>query len=149
SCAPLSNCPGSVGVNQGTINNLDHLNAVPVNGTFINTRSEGGGVGREAGGAPLALTKCRTLSNYPGSVGVNQRTINKLYHLNSGPVYGTFIKTDEPGGVVTWVAGGPPLLRTSCAPLSNCPGSVGVNQGTINNLDHLNAVPVNGTFINT
>ncbi len=145
-CTPFGNgCDHRVAVNHSTIGNLDHLNAVPADGTFL--EEAGAGIYRVAGGAPLALSDCTPFGNgCDHRVAVNHSTIVNLDHLNAVPADGTFL--EEAGAGIYRVAGGAPLALSDCTPFGNgCDHRVAVNHSTIVNLDHLNAVPADGTFL--
>ncbi len=145
SCNVVNNCAGRINVTQGTIDQLDHLNARPIDGTFLGA-NDSGRTYEVAGGAPLFITSCNVVNNCPGRINITQGTIDSLDHLNARPVDGTFLGTADSGQTYV-VAGGAPLYVTTCAPLSNCAGRVNVTQRTIDQLDHLRAVPANGTFL--
>ncbi len=145
SCNVVNNCAGRVDVTQGTIDQLDHLNAVPINGTILGAADSGRSY-VVAGGTPLYVTSCTPLNNCVGRVNITQGTIDQLDHLNARPTDGTFLGAADSGRTYE-VAGGAPLFITSCNVVNNCAGRVNITQGTIDQLDHLNAVPADGTFV--
>ena len=155
--------PGSAGA-QVTVDAWDvenagsgpsHLNAVPSNGTVLDTN--GDGVFVVAGGAPLYLSN---FANVPGSasdgVAVDAWDVENAgsgpSHLNAVPSDGTVLAATGDGVYV--VAGGAPLYLSNYA---SVPGSAGA-QVTVDAWDvenagsgpsHLNAVPADGTFLET
>ena len=167
----LSSAPsGVVNVDSWNLSNygnsLDHLVAVPANGTFVNFNSNGQGVGSYviAGGAPLYISSWSAfgLSSAPSDVVQADSWElsnygNPLDVLNAVPANGTFVNFNSNGqGVGSYViAGGAPLYISSWSAfgLSSAPSDVVQadswelsNYG--NPLDVLNAVPANGTFVN-
>ena len=134
----VEGCPGLQNVSQATI---DAMPPVPASGSFLRA-AETGRVYRVVGGAPLWLSSC--VDGCPGLVNVNQWTIDVLDHLRAVPENGSFLRAAETGRVYR-VAGGAPLWLSSC--VDGCPGLVNVNQWTIDVLDHLRAVPDNGTLL--
>ena len=140
-----ADCGTPVQVNQWTIDNLDHLNAVPSNGTTLATPlSEAGRIYKVAGGAPLYLNSCDADCGAP--VTVNQYTIDSLDHLRAYPDDSTTLATPiSETGRIYKVAGGVPLYLTSCS--VDCGGPVTVNQGTIDNDGHLRRTIADGTFV--
>jgi len=144
-CTPLGGCPSFVNVNRATIDSLDHLRAVPADGTYIRA-AEGGAIYRVAGGAPLYISDCAPLGGCPGFVNVNRATIDSLDHLRAVPADGTYIRAAE-GGAIYRVAGGAPIYIEDCTFLGGCPGFVNVNRSAIESLDHLRAVPADGTVL--
>jgi surface antigen len=125
------------------------LNSVPANGTFL--RYEGSGqIWEIAGGAPLYVSNCQNLNGCPGAVNADIWDIanagNPQSHLNATPSDGTFLRDPATGNI--WVvAGGAPLYVSSCQNLNGCPGEVNIDPAAVSNLDHLNPVPANGTFL--
>ena len=102
---------------------FDGLNAVPSNGTFIRDAGSGG-IWEVAGGAPLYVSSCANLGGCAGAVNVDlwdvQNAGNPMAHLNQVPSNGTFLR--DPAGYTIWeVAGGAPLVVSSCANLGGCP----------------------------
>lgn len=144
-CSQLNACSGTIDVNGGTIDNLDHLNAVPADGTFVR-RTDSGGIYRVAGGAPLYVNDCSQLNACAGTVDVSGFTIDSLDHLRSTPANGTFIRKIETGAIYR-VAGGAPLYIADCTPLNGCAGTVDVDSSTIDNHDHMNVNPTPGTVL--
>jgi len=132
-----------------------HLNPVPADGTVL--AANGDGVYVVAGGAPLYLSN---YASVPGSAGA-QVTVDAWdvenagsgpSHLNAVPSDGTVLAATGDGVYV--VAGGAPLYLSNYA---SVPGSAGA-QVTVDAWDvenagsgpsHLNAVPADGTFLET
>jgi hypothetical protein len=137
----VDGCPGMVNVNQWTVDALDHLHDVPDNGSFLRG-AETGRVYRVVGGAPLWLSFC--VDGCPGLVNVSQWTVDALNHLRAVPDNGSFLRGAETGRVYR-VAGGAPLWLCTC--VDGCPGLVNVSQWTVDALDHLRAVPSDGTLL--
>jgi len=145
SCEVGCNEGNIVNVNQWTIDNLDHLNAVPDNGTFL--RGYGSGqVYRVAGGAPLRLSSCEVGCGEHNIVDVNQWTIDNHDHMSTTPANGTFLRAFGTGSIYR-VAGGAPLWINDCTYLDGCFGWVEVNQWTVDNHDHLAVLPIDGTVL--
>jgi hypothetical protein len=147
----------STTVDQWDVDNVgnpaSHLNAVPTDGTFINTT--GGQVYRIAGGAPLFVSSWSVFGGTQPSTTVDQWDVdnvgNPASHLNAVPTDGTFINTT--GGQVYRIAGGAPLFVSSWSVFGGTQPSTTVDQWDVDNVgnpaSHLNAVPTDGTFINT
>ena len=80
---------------QNVGNPAAHLNPVPTNGTFIRDASSGM-IYEVAGGAPLYVTSCATLSGCPGDINIDPWDIanigNPASHLNSVPSNGTVVE---------------------------------------------------------
>jgi hypothetical protein len=147
---------GGVAVDQWDINNpanpAAHLNAVPANGTVLN--SSGGGVFIVAGGAPLYLSSYDAVpSAKNGGVAVDQWDINNpanpAAHLNAVPSNGTFINTAT--GHVYRIAGGAPFAVSSWSVFGGVQPYVTVDQWDLDNIAnpgaHLKARPVDGTLV--
>ena len=155
SCAytPGANCSSAVTVDSGPITGLDHLRAVPADGTLLrNGDSPTGDVFEVAGGAPLHLATCAYTpgGNCYTSVTVDGGPIAGLDHLRAVPADGTLLRNgDSPNGDVFEVAGGAPLHLGTCAYTAgaNCSAAVTVDGGPIAGLDHLRAVPADGTLL--
>ena len=150
-CGNLNGCAGAVNIDVWDVQNAgdaaSHLTPVPSNGTFI--RDPGSGqIWVVAGGAPLAVASCSNLSGCPNPVEIDPYAVAALDHLNAVPSNGTFIR-DPASGDIWVVAGGAPLFVSSCANLSGCPNPVNIDPYAVDALDHLNAVPSNGTFLET
>jgi uncharacterized protein YciI len=141
SCNAIGSCDGYVQVDPYDISHLDHLNAVPSNGTLVRA---GVAVYAVAGGAPLAVTSCSEIGSCDGYVQVDPYAISHLDHLNPVPSNGTLLRA---GVAVYTVAGGAPLAVSGCAAIGTCDGYVQVDPYDISHLDHLNAVPSNGTLL--
>ena len=150
-------------------NSIDHLNAVPSNGTYITEDSsnpaEGGSVFVIAGGAPLYVSSWSDIpGGYPGSTlwvdGWDLDNIgNPVDRLNAVPSNGTYITeySSDPSvsGSVFVIAGGAPMYVKTWADIpSGYPGyTLWVDSWDLANLgaasDHLSAVPSNGTYVTT
>ena len=129
------------------ISHLDHLNARPSNGTFLRDPA-GYTIWEVAGGAPLVVSSCANLGGCPGAVNIDPYAISHLDHLNARPSSGTLIR-DPASGMIWKVVGGAPLGVSSCANVGGCSGVVNIDPYAVAHLDHLNAVPADGTFIET
>ena len=146
-CANLGGCSDAVNIDPYAVANSDHLNPVPANGTFLRD-PVGYTIWEVAGGAPLVVSSCANLGGCPGAVNIDPYAISHLNHLNAVPSDGTLIR--DPGSGSVWdVAGGAPLYVSSCDHLNGCPGIVNIDPYAVAHLDHLNAAPANGTFLNT
>ncbi len=152
-CTPLGGCPSPM-----PVANLNDYASVPTDGTFLQA-AESGHIYRVAGGAPLYIGDCSQLSGCGGYVTVNQYTIDNLDHLRQVPSDGTFVRAVESGDIYR-IAGGAPLLLSSCQPqgIDGCPGAVNVNAATIASLAPidpgvagtgfaLNSRPTDGTLL--
>jgi cell wall-associated NlpC family hydrolase len=144
-CGAIGSCNGYVQIDPYAISHLDHLNAVPTNGTLLRAA---GAVYVIAGGAPLAVGSCGAIGSCNGYVQVDPYAIGHLDHLNAVPSDGTLIRATN-GGTVWVVAGGAPLEASSCAAIGSCSGYVNIDPYAVGHLDHLNALPADGTFIRT
>jgi len=152
-CSPLGGCSP-----LQDVSNLGAYAAVPADGTFLQA-AESGHIYRVAGGAPLYIGDCGQLSGCSGYVTVNQYTIDNLDHLRRVPSDATFVRAVESGDIYR-IAGGAPLLLSSCQPqgIDGCPGAVNVNAATIASLAPidpgavgagfaLNSRPTDGTLL--
>jgi CHAP domain len=146
SCPP-GGCGSPVFIDQWTVDELDHMNSVPTNGTFLQAW-DSGTIYRIAGGAPLALTNCLSLPGGCGSpVFIDQWTVDHLNHLNAVPTDGTFLQGWD-SRTIFRVAGGAALPLTSCTAIAGgCGYPVFIDQWTVDHLNHLNAVPTDGTIL--
>ena len=147
-----------VGVDEWDIQNITnpaaHMNAVPANGTLINSTATGM-VYEIAGGAPLYVSNWAAIGGARSAVGIDQWDLdnisNPLAHLNPVPANGTLLGSSS-GGVFV-VAGGAPLYVSNWAAIGGPQPVVSIDQWDIANSTnpaaHLNPVPANGTFINT
>ena len=79
---------------QNITNSAAHLNAVPANGTFLNTST--GAVYRVAGGAPIAVSTWSLFGGVQPYVTIDQWDINNIAnpaaHLNAKPANGTLVE---------------------------------------------------------
>jgi hypothetical protein len=135
------------------------LNAVPANGTLISSTATGM-VYEIAGGAPLYVSNFAAIGGPRSVVGVDQWDLDNitspLAHLNAVPADGTLVGASAGGpfgGGVFVIAGGAPLYVSNWAAIGGPQTVVGIDEWDIANITnpaaHLNAVPANGTFINT
>lgn len=147
SCANIGGCSDAVNIDPYAVSRLDHLNGVPANGTFLRD-PVGYTIWEVAGGAPLVVSNCANLGGCPGAVNIDPYAVSHLDHLTARPSNGTFIR-DPASGTVWEVAGGAPLGVSSCANVSGCQGVLNIDPYAVAHLDHLNAVPADGTFIET
>ncbi|HUC20754.1 MAG TPA: hypothetical protein VMR98_04650, partial [Candidatus Polarisedimenticolaceae bacterium] len=142
-------CSNVIFVNQGSIDSFSHMRSVPLDGTYIAGSEPGGGIYRIAGAAPIKLTNWGILPECCSNVVfVNQSSIDGLSRMSAIPSDGTFIGGAEPGGGVYKIVGGAPIRLTNWGIVPGCCSNViMVNQGSIDNLDHMRSVPIDGTFI--
>jgi len=139
---------------ENTANPLAHLSAAPANGTLINSTATGM-VYEIAGGAPMYVSNWAAIGGARSSVGIDQWDLdniaNPAAHLNTVPSNGTLLGAS--GGGVFIVAGGAPMYLSSWNAIGGPQPSVAVDQWDIDNISnpaaHLNAVPADGTFLNT
>jgi surface antigen len=138
-------CNNLVNVDPYAIATLNHLNAVPTNGTELDADNA---VYVVAGGAPLAVSSCTDdgFQYCNGLVDVSPYAISVLDHLNAVPTNGTELDADN---AVYVVAGGAPLAVSSCAAdgFLFCNALVDVSPYAISKLNHLQAVPADGTVL--
>ncbi len=142
---------GQQAVTAVTQQQLNALNPVPRNGTFLTTST--GEIYRVAGGAPLWVSSWSVFGGTQPSVAVDEWDLdniaNPAAHLRPVPANGTFLTT--PQGLVYRVAGGAPLLVSSWSIFGGAQPSVTVDPWDIANAgnpsSHLNSVPVNGTVV--
>jgi hypothetical protein len=152
-----------VGIDEWDIANITnpaaHLNAVPANGTFISSTATGM-VYEIAGGAPLYVSNWSAVDGSHPTVGIDQWDLdniaNPAAHLNAVPADGTLVGASaggEFGGDVFVIAGGAPLYVSNWSTIGGPQPVVGIDEWDVANVTnpaaHLNAVPANGTFINT
>ena len=107
-CTAGSNCSGAVTVDSYPLTILDHLRAVPADGSLIrNGDSAPGDVFQVVGGAPLRLGTCAYTagSNCSGAVTVDSYPLNALDHPRAVPVDGAAF-TGQPSGNRWRMAGG-------------------------------------------
>jgi hypothetical protein len=123
----------------------DALDPVPANGTELDAN---GSVYVVAGGAPLAVSSCTigSVQFCNNLVYVDPYAISALDHLDAVPANGTEL---DANGAVYVVAGGAPLAISSCTvgSVEFCSNLVYVDPYAISVLDHLNAVPADGTHV--
>jgi hypothetical protein len=127
SCSAFSGaCAGVVTVDPWDLANITnpmaHMNAVPADGTFINTST--GNVYRIAGGAPFAVSSWSIFGGQQPYVTVDEWDIdnitNAAAHLKARPVDGTLVQGLPSHGYWSFSGG----LRTSAAAAS---GAVSVD----------------------
>jgi len=143
-------------------NSLDHLSALPADGTFVNARN---GDGSEygsfvfAGGAPLFISSWGVYGGTQPNVTIDSWAVtnagNPMDHINQYPANGTFVNArngdgSEYGSFV--FAGGAPLYVSSWAFYGGTPSSlVTVDSWAVtnagNSMDHINQYPANGTAV--
>ena len=150
-------CANAVPVDPYAISSLDHLNAVPGDGTDVALALGTGGTGsvyRFAGGAPLLGSSCMigSTSFCGDAVAIDPYALTHLDHMNAVPVDGTDVAlalgTGGTGSVYRF-AGGAPLVASSCTIGSTnfCSDAVPIDPYALSHLDHMNAVPVDGTDV--
>jgi hypothetical protein len=143
SCA-YANCGAAVNVDSYPINALDHLNAVPSNGSLIRN-GDNGNIYEVVGGAPLHLGSC-AYANCGAAVNVDSYPINALDHLNAVPSNGSLIRNGDNGNIYE-VAGGAALPVTNCAAIGGCTAELTLDGYALSSNDHLNAWPTDGTVL--
>jgi hypothetical protein len=134
---------------------FNSLRSVPADGTLINSTATGR-VYIMAGGAPLYVSSWAAIGGSRPSVAIDQWCIDNithpLAHMRARPADGTLV-CGSGDGCVYIVAGGAPLYVSNFAAIGGARPVVGIDQWCIDNSSdphaHLNAVPENGTFLNT
>lgn len=128
---------------------FDALRAVPADGTFV-FASGRGDVYRIAGGAPVYVSGWAAFGGPQPAVGIDPWDIDNINdphtHLRAVPADGTTLTVAENASVYR-VAGGAPIQLSSCS--AGCASPVMVNQSSIDSLNHLRAVPADGTVVLT
>jgi cell wall-associated NlpC family hydrolase len=145
SCAAIDTCSGALNIDPAAVATLNHLNAVPSNGTLLRDKASGA-VYTVAGGAPLYVSSCSAIDTCANAVDVDAYAISHLDHLNAVPSNGTLVR-DKTSGAIYILAGGAPLYVSSCAAIDGCDGAVDIDPSAVSNLNHLNAVPADGTLL--
>lgn len=142
-----------VWVNFQSLANLEHMRARPLNGSVISIAEAGGsGIYRFVGGAPIRLFNQGAIPDFDGGkvVLVNSQSLAVHDHMNTRPDNGSLISLAEAGGggIYTF-AGGAPLRLFNQGVVPGFDGGkvVWVNSSSVGNLDHMNAVPSNGTWL--
>ncbi|HKR81647.1 MAG TPA: CHAP domain-containing protein [Candidatus Saccharimonadales bacterium] len=135
-------------VNYSSLVNLDHMNATPSDGTFVNIAEAGGnGVYEFVGGAPLRQYNWGILPNFnPNMPSINYTSLVNLDHMNPVPHNGEFVASAETGAVYR-MAGGSALRLYNQGGIPGYNGALWVNQQTLDTYDHQNAAPADGTVI--
>jgi hypothetical protein len=140
--------------NAGTGGSWNHLNAVPLNGTFLRA---GTTIYRVAGGAPLRVYSWSSVGGTHPVTIVDPAAITNAgsggtwNHLLAYPINGTFLRT---GTTIYRVAGGAPLRVYSWSSVGGPHPVTIVDPTAISHAGeagwtHLTAVPINGTFLRT
>ncbi|HSX44953.1 MAG TPA: CHAP domain-containing protein [Candidatus Saccharimonadales bacterium] len=143
----IPNLPNAVGINSQSLGTLDHMNARPTDGSVINIVEAGGaGIYEFVGGAPVRLFNQGAVSGLHNAVGVNSQSLGALDHMNAVPANGEFIKAVETGTIYR-AAGGASLKLYNAATLPDYFTPAVVNKLSIDNHDHMNITPNDGTVI--
>jgi len=148
----LSSFPGGAmaDANYQSLVNLDHMHAVPNNGSFINIHEAGGnGIYELVGGAPIRQTNWGSLPGFYNPTDINYQSLVNLDHMNPVPSDGTFVNIQEAGGNGIYeFVGGAPLRLYNWGILPNFSANMpNINYSSLVNLDHMNAFPSNGEFV--
>ncbi|MEU5877512.1 cutinase family protein [Spirillospora sp. NPDC047279] len=142
-CNIAGGCGTPVPITAWSIVNYDHMRSMPVDGATA--KDEAGNVFRFVGGAPIHLTTCDIAGGCGNPVGISAGSIVKGDHMRHRPSNGATMR-DEAGNIFKF-AGGAPIRLASCD--VGCGKPVSVSAGSIVMLDHMNAVPDDGTTIVT
>jgi len=139
-------------INYASLQNLDHMHAVPNNGSFMNINEAGGnGVYEFIGGAPVRQYNWGMLPGFPGGsiADVNYQSLVNLDHMNALPTDGTFVNIQEAGGNGIYeFVGGAPLRQFNWGVVPGFnPNLPSINYQSLVSLDHMRAMPTNGAFI--
>jgi len=150
-------CADAIPVDPYSISHLDHLNAVPDNGSDLAVALASGGTGsvyRVVGGAPLVVTSCTIgTTNFCGdSVPIDPFAVAHLDHLNAVPANGSDLAlalSSGGTGSVYRTVGGAPLVVSACSigTTNFCAYAVPIDPFALTHLDHLNATPANGSDV--
>ncbi len=143
-CDAVRTCDGYVSIDRHAIDTLDHLAASPADGTLLVVASAD--VWVVAGGAPLRVSGCDAIDGCDGAVLVDRWAVDHSDHLALAPADDTLLR-DAHSGQVWVVAGGAPLAVASCAAVGGCGGYVDIDPSAVTALDHLRAVPRDGTVL--
>jgi hypothetical protein len=148
-----------VSIDQWCIDNISHplahMRARPADGTLVGSSADGC-VYVIAGGAPLYVSNWAAIGGARPVVAIDQWCIDNWRdphaHLNNRPADGTLVGSSADGRVYI-IAGGAPLYVSNFAAIGGARAVVGIDQWCIDNWRdphaHLNAVPADGTFLNT
>lgn len=141
-------CGSAVTINFGSLQALDHMRAYPYDGAMMSiAEANGDGIYTFAGGAPLRLYDWGIIPGSGTAKEVNFKSLQQLDHMVPLPKNGTFIAAKE-NGVVYRIAGGAPLRLYDQGSVPGFAGTVvWVNQKTIDQHDHMNVNPSNGTVL--
>jgi hypothetical protein len=126
-------------VHPADVPDISAYRPYPTDGTLL---AGGGSVWRVAGGAPLRVGACPSTSECAAAVPIDPAAVAGGDHLRSRPIDGVLLRV--PGGNGFRTAGGAPLLVGPCAA---CASAIDVAQSTVASLDHLNAVPDDGSLL--
>ncbi|MFB9905576.1 LamG-like jellyroll fold domain-containing protein [Allokutzneria oryzae] len=121
------------------VDRLDHMNAVPADGTTI--RDDRNRVFRFVGGAPILLDNCDIGCGTP--VTISSTSVDRLDHMNPVPETGSSAK-DQRGQVYVFI-GGAPLRVDGCT--TQCGTPVQLNNSSVDTYDHMRRTPTNGTVV--
>lgn len=138
-CPGTPECAAATLIDPSAVGASDHLRPTPVDGVLL--RVPGGSGYRVAGGAPLLIGACASCA---AAVDVPLAVITNLDHLQAVPADGVLLSVNA----ATWrIAGGAALPLSGCPVAGGCSGAVAVVQSTIDNHDHMRAVPQDGTVL--
>jgi hypothetical protein len=130
-------CGSPVPITAWSVATLEHMKAVPDDGTTILT--ETGAAHVFAGGAPLRLSSCEI--GCDTVLRVSGASVANLDHMRAVPVDNTTVRTET--GAVYKFAGGAPLWISDCT--AGCGTPVDVTQWTVDVREHMQRLPVDGT----
>jgi hypothetical protein len=121
-CA-YTNCGAAVNIDSYPINALDHLNAVPSNGSLIRN-GDNGNIYKVAGGAALLVTNCADIGGCTGELTLDGYALSNNDHLNARPADGTVL-VGEPSGNA-WI-----ITAGKKSPVASTVGAVAINDATV------------------
>jgi hypothetical protein len=151
SCAPLSGCPGVVGLDSGGAAAYMAAHPVPANGSFVRIQDgpSVGFIGTVVGGAVIHVDSCAPLAGCPGVVGLDSGGAAAYVGAHPVPANGSFVRIADGvnAGLIRRAAGGAFLPVTDCAPLGGCPGPVSIDSGGFGAYMGAHPVPADGTLL--
>ncbi len=137
-------------INYQSLASLDHMRPIPSDGSFVTIHEAGGnGIYEFVGGAPIRQFNWGALPGFGNPPDINYQSLQLLDHMNMTPSDGSFVNIQEAGGNGIYeFVGGAPLRLYNWGNLptfrSNIPN---INYTSLQLLDHMNAVPINGEFV--
>ena len=139
----------AISINFQSLSTLDHMKAVPDDGSVVSIVEAGGSaLYRFVGGAPIRLYNWGAIPNMPGVVGINFQSLSEYDHMREKPADGSVISIVEAGGSGIYeFAGGAPMRLYNWGPIPGLKPAVGVNFQSLDELDHMSALPKDGQFV--